>query len=341
MEIKSKPSVQAARLIVSKMYDLISIGDSTLDIFLELNEAQVLCDLDKENCIICFHYADKIPVNRITYVYAVGNAANNAIGSARLGLKAAIYTNIGDDTSGKEMLKVFEEEKVDLKYVITDKERGSNLSTVLNYKGERTILVYHEPRNYQLPEDFGPTKWIYYTSVAKNHEQLHQPLAEFVSNSRCNFAFNPGSYQLREGVEILKPLMKLTKVFIVNKDEAKGLVGESTDIKFLLEGLKKYCSGLVVITDGEKGSFVHNGNEFYVCPIFPAHKIEMTGAGDAYATAFLAVLFYGKTAQEAMLWGAINAASVIEKIGAREGLLTKEEIELKIARNPNFVAKEF
>ena len=80
MEIKSKPSVQAARLIVSKMYDLISIGDSTLDIFLELNEAQVLCDLDKENCIICFHYADKIPVNRITYVYAVGNAANNAIG---------------------------------------------------------------------------------------------------------------------------------------------------------------------------------------------------------------------------------------------------------------------
>ena len=44
------------------MYDIISLGDSTLDTFVQLNEAMVNCSINKASCQFCFNYADKIPV---------------------------------------------------------------------------------------------------------------------------------------------------------------------------------------------------------------------------------------------------------------------------------------
>lgn len=69
--------------------------------------------------------------------------------------------------------------------------------------------------------------------------------------------------------------------------------------------------------------------------------LKKTGAGDAYATAFIAALFYDKSIVEAMAWGAINSASVIEQIGPQAGLLRKEQVLTKIEENPAFRGKEF
>lgn len=325
------------------MYDIISIGDSTLDAFFDFDEeeAKVLCDLNKEDCIICFHYADKIPVKSFTRVPAAGNAANNAVGSARLGMKAAIYTILGKDEIGEDIANVFKSEGVDQKYLVWDDVHGSNVSVVFNYQGERTIFVYHQPRIYGWPAEFGPTKWIYYTSMGKEHHTLHEPLKNYVTSNPVNLVFNPGTWQLKEGLEVQKPLMQLSKVFILNKEEAEKLVGEIHGTKELLAAVKSFCGGIVVITDGDRGSYAFDGKKFYQCSIYPAKRIEMTGAGDSYATAFVAALFYGKEIPEAMAWGAINAASVIEQIGPQRGLLRKEQIMTKIEQNPDFRGKEF
>lgn len=325
------------------MYDIISIGDSTLDAFFDFDEeeAKVLCDLNREDCIICFHYADKIPVKSFTRVPAAGNAANNAVGSARLGMKAAIYTILGKDEIGEDIANVYKNEGVDQKYVIWDDVHGSNVSVVFNYMGERTIFVYHQPRIYGWPQDFGPTKWIYYTSMGKEHHTLHEPLKNYVTSNPVNLVFNPGTWQIKEGLETQKPLMALSKVFVVNKDEAEKLVGEIHGTKELLAAVKSFCGGTVVITDGDRGSYAFDGKKFYQCSIYPAKRIEMTGAGDSYATAFVAALYYDKEVPEAMAWGAINAASVIEQIGPQRGLLRKEQILTKIEGNRDFCGKEF
>lgn len=258
------------------MFDIISIGDSTLDVFfgLDTDDAQVLCELNKDDCIICFHYADKIPVKSFTRVPAAGNAANNAVGSSRLGMQTAIYTILGKDEIGEDIANAFKAEGIADKYLVWDDVHGSNVSIVLNYQGERTILVYHQPRIYGWPKDFGSTKWIYYTSVGKEHYTLHEPLENFVSSNSANLAFNPGSWQLKEGLETLKPIMKLSKVFAVNKDEAQRLVGEVDDIKKLLSQVKIHCGGIVLITDGDKGSYVTDGEKFYQLGLFPAHVVE-------------------------------------------------------------------
>jgi sugar/nucleoside kinase (ribokinase family) len=325
------------------MYDIISFGDSTLDAFFELDEkeARVLCDLNRENCIICLNYADKIPVKNFTRVPAAGNAANNAVGSARLGMKAAIYTILGKDEIGEDIANVFKNEGVDSKYIIWDDVHGSNVSVVINYQGERTILVYHQPRLYGWPPELGPTKWVYYTSMGKEHYVLHEPLINYVKSNSVNLSFNPGTYQLKEGLSVLEPIMQISSVFAVNKEEARELVGDIRDMKILLSEVKKHCKGIVVITDGAEGSYATDGQKFYKLGIFSCPRVEMTGAGDAYATGFVAALFYGKDMPSAMAWGSVNAASVIQKIGPQAGLLKKDELEKILSDHPEFVGKEF
>ena len=74
--------------------------------------------------------------------------------------------------------------------------------------------------------------------------------------------------------------------------------------------------------------------------IFPANLVEMTGAGDAYATGLTAGLFYGKDIKEAMRWGAANGAAVVEYIGPQAGLLTYDQMQKKLKENSETTAKE-
>lgn len=309
-------------------YDIISIGDTTLDVFLEvdLTDAKGRCELDNEKCLVCFPYGSKVPVKKMASVPAVGNAANNAIGSARLGLKAAIYTVTGSDRDSEDHKKVFEDEGVDTQFVVIEPDKRSNFSAVLNYGVERTIFVYHEDRKYDLPE-LPPSKWVYYTSVAKGHDILHKQVPDYVHSSGAKLGFNPGSYQLLEGVDKLKPILEVTDVLLLNREEAHKLVeGDIEDTKELIRKLKEAGPKIVVITDGRNGSFASfDGREFWHVGIpEDSPVVEMTGAGDAYSTGFLAAQIQEKDLPDCMIWGTMNATSVVQYVGAREGLLTQE-----------------
>ena len=317
-------------------YDLISIGDSTIDVFMDIDpsDAEALCKLDDNECLISFKYGAKIPVKSFTRIAAVGNAANNAIGSSRLGLKTAIYTMLGSDNEGREMKKIFEDEDVETKFIVTESEKRSNFSVVLNYSAERSIFVYHEERNYNLPE-LGETKWVYFTSVGKGHEALHQQIPDYIKKSGAKLGYNPGTHELKEGLNALIPVLQACEVVLVNREEAYELVGgDILDIKGLLLALKKTGVQIVVITDGRDGSYASiDGREVWFCPVpLESPVVERTGCGDAYSTGFLAALMQNKELPEAMLWGTMNATSVIQYIGAREGLLTPEGMRKTIEK---------
>lgn len=318
-----------------EQFDLISIGDSTVDLFMEIDveDAHTVCTLDNDRCVVCFNYGSKVPVKKLSRVSAVGNAANNTIGSSRLGLKTAIYTVIGSDGDSQEMKKIFEEEGVDISYVVMESGKKSNLSVVLNYNSERTIFVYHEDRNYNLP-NLPKAKWVYYTSVAKGHEILHKQVPEFIKKTGAKLAFNPGSYQLREGIGALAPILQVTEVLLLNREEAHFLVaGQIEDTKGLIAKLKEKGPQIVILTDGKNGSFASfDGREVWQVGIPSSPVLEMTGAGDAYSTGFLAALAQGKELAEAMVWGTMNATSVIQYIGAREGLLTPQKMQEFISK---------
>lgn len=47
------------------MFDLISVGDATIDNFVQIHDAEVKCNLNKTECLLCVEYGDKIAVDKL------------------------------------------------------------------------------------------------------------------------------------------------------------------------------------------------------------------------------------------------------------------------------------
>lgn len=327
------------------MFDLISIGDSVVDTFIPLEDAEI--GESKGQKKLMLRFGDKIPVGDAISMVA-GNAANNAVGSARLGLKTAIYTNVGDkgeEEYDQRIIAKFKLEKIDTRYVVHDKSLPSNHHIVLNFKGERTILIHHQPWEFHLP-DLDRSKRVYLTSMSPSYvnSNVIEQLINFLERNAAKLVYQPGTFQIKQGVKKQNRLLSLCELFIVNLEESKILLGhqvsEKIPVKKLLKGLADLGPKMVVITDGGKGSFGYDGEKYYQLGVFPAKLLEMTGAGDGFATGVLAGLFYGKDLSESMRWGAANGASVVEQIGPQAGLLTYNQMQDKLKINAKIIAKE-
>ncbi|KKR16024.1 MAG: hypothetical protein UT54_C0046G0013 [Candidatus Daviesbacteria bacterium GW2011_GWB1_39_5] len=326
------------------MFDLISVGDARIDNSVHLPKAHISCTINKERCEICLAYGGKIPIDSVK-VQPAGNSNNNAVAAAKLGLKTALYANIGEDANGKMILDHLKAAGVDTRYMVVNKGIPTEQSIVINYNGERTILVYHHPWDYTLP-DLDKTKWVYYSSVSFSFPKtsLVPQLENYIERIGGSLMYSPGTHQLKFGVKKHPRLLSLTRVLIVNYEEAKKILeidgGRKIDIKKLLSSLADLGPKNVVITDGKEGSYGFDGSSFFKIGLFPAELKEATGAGDAYATGFLAALFYGKDFSEAMRWGAANSAAVVEQCGPQEGLLSYNQMQEKLNKNSGIKAGE-
>lgn len=319
------------------MFDIISIGDATIDTFLFVHDVEIKKIGGQQKALI--NWGDKLPVDEF-YHSVAGNAANNAVGSARLGLNTAFYTVLAHDSGGREIVHKMEKEGVSIRYITKNDKHPTNASTVLSFKGERTIFVYHEHRKYQMP-NFVPSHWVYLTSLGEGFEKIYKDLAKFVDRYRINLGFNPGTFQLRAGPKANEVILRRTAVLSLNVEEAQSWVGDcGRDPEQLCRRLAKLGPQAVALTDGPQGAYSYSHEGFYFISEFPGKRVEATGAGDAFTTGYIAALFYGKSHAEALRWGSVNAVSVIGQVGPQAGLLTKHALEAKLKKARTFQPKK-
>ena len=327
-------------------FDLLSVGDATVDVFMTPTESETLCQLDDKECRICFAYGDKIPVRNLEFTIG-GNAANNSVGSSRLGLKSAIILTLGDDTIGKLIVEKLQKEGVDTNYVVQQPSTASNYSTIINYGGERTIFTYHAPRSYEFPVQLPVVPWVYLTSMGESYRPFYNHIVDWIrKNTQVKLAFNPGSWQIRAGVEGIKDVLNLTNLIFINRQEAEKFSGIADSIgkeRELLTSVNKLGPDVVVVTDATNGAYVFDGKRFLKCGVLPVDAYERTGAGDAFGTGFLSAVVKGKSLEEALIWGTLNSASVIGYVGAQKGLLKEDEMIdwLERAKSSGVKVEEF
>src|SRR3989344_2625259 len=323
-------------------FDVISIGDSTIDTFVKIHDATIECDINKQECRICLNYGGKIPVEDISHQVA-GNAANVSVGFATLGLKCAIYTHLGDDWQGDMIKDQLYAKGVSGDYIVFEDNKNSNLSVVITYQGERTILVYHQPWNYKLPK-LDSSTWVYFGSLSESftNSNIVDELYHYVDRAGVSLAFAPGTYQLKADIKRYRHFLEKCDLLILNMEEAKLVLGidksDKVEQKDVLSKLITLGPRLVVVTDAEHGSFASDGQKFLKAPVFPTKLVEKTGAGDAYACAFVTALIHNKSMEDAMIWGTVNASHVIQEIGAQNGLMSRVDIEEHRKTVPELVA---
>ena len=329
-----------ATLARMKRVDFLAVGDTVVDDFIRIKDAAAHCRLDNEGCELCVRFGDKVPFESSTVIYGVGNAANAAVSAARLGLSSGLLTHVGKDDNGERIIKRLKKEGISADGIKKQSNMPTNYHYVLWYESERTILVKHQAYAYEFPKNTPPAKALYLSSLAEEAgDAYYESIAEYLEkNPSTLFAFQPGTFQMKLGVARLKRLYARTDLFFCNKEEAARILTlpPSTPIKELLSGMRALGPKTVVITDGPAGAYADDGTNALFVPMYPdtSAPFERTGAGDAFASTVASALVLGNSLEEALLWGPINSMSVVQKVGAQEGLLARSELQKLLTQAP-------
>ncbi|HSX46665.1 MAG TPA: carbohydrate kinase family protein [Patescibacteria group bacterium] len=327
--------------------DVLSIGDVVTDAFIKLLDDRAYTFENEHGKFLAMPYGLKVPFDHAEVIEAVGNASNAAVSFAKLGLHSGLVSNVGGDSHGRDIIQALHDKKVDSRFVIINPNKLSNYHYVLWYKDERTILIKHEEYDYHWPRfrSIDIPKWAYFSSISKNAlDSYHDLVADWLAeNKDVKFAFQPGTFQLEAGVERLKRLYERCEVLILNREEAVQVTkGNYDDLHSLLDTLHGYGPSIVCITDGPAGAYASDGTQRLKMPPYPdpAPPFERTGAGDAFASTFVAALIHGNNIEGALQWAPINSMNVVQHTGAQAGLLTEQEIGDYLKKAPDWYKAE-
>lgn len=310
-------------------YDILSLGPARMDCFVKLPDVDVeeVCNIDRKRCVIELGFGEKIGVRGIDFAIG-GNTGNNAVGLTRLGHKAAMVGSMGDSWTDERAIVELQKEGIDTQFIKIVPGK-SGFGVIINYQEERTILSYYPVAadGFRVNEDT-KADWVYLTTAGEDFERFYHEAVDWAVNHGAKIAFNPGSRQIKMGVEKLIFAYRNAQVLFVNREEAAKLLGlEVTDIKALLAGLQKLGPRIVVITDGPAGTYAFDASKFWHMPIVEAPVVERTGAGDAFGSGFLAAYMQDKSLEECLKWGTVNSASVLGHVGPQAGLLTTSKMQ--------------
>src|SRR3989344_8035829 len=124
-------------------FDVVCVGSASVDVFVLLENLKKF-NYDKfSNCIV-FPLGEKIPVDEHKFSLG-GNACNVSVGLSRLGQRASLVAEVGNDEFAEKIVNTLKKEGVDLAYLKRDGKKTPYFNIVLTYEGDRTILSEKNP----------------------------------------------------------------------------------------------------------------------------------------------------------------------------------------------------
>src|SRR3989338_7188345 len=280
------------------MYDVVTIGSATRDVFVIPGEFEIEEGAKyKTGKAVCFSLGSKIDVPEIYYKTG-GSAINAAVTFARQGLKTACLAKIGNDSRGQSIRDRLKETGVSDELVVVDKKRLTGYSIILTAEGNRTVLVHRGSTEYLCREEGIPlknlkqTKWFYISHLGGESSNIFSPLIQFASENGIKVALNPGSTQLKMG-EKLYPYLDNT------------------------------VRGFLIMTKGSDGFTACDNKSTYRAGVLKEPKyVDRTGAGDAFGSGTVSAIIKEQSLDTALETGSANATGVLAEWGANEGLLS-------------------
>lgn len=317
------------------MYDVITLGSATIDVFADTaSELIKIKTPEKEEELIAYPAGSKILIKNLTFLSG-GGGTNAAVSLARLGHNVGFLGKVGKDERGEIILKELGKEKVD--FLGTKCGEGSGYSIILDtLEGDRTILVYKGANDNLSFNEINlrklKTKWFYFSSMINESYNTLERLAEFAGHNNIKILFNPSSYLANKGLQHLRKILEKSYILVLNKEEAGMIIGEY-NIEVMMKELGLF-SKIVVVTDGKEGAHAYDGKKYYSIKSHKIKVVESTGAGDAFASAFLSGMIKKNDVTFALKMGLANAESTLNYKGAKQGLLKWNELKKVMKKEP-------
>ncbi|NUM25291.1 MAG: carbohydrate kinase family protein [Candidatus Buchananbacteria bacterium] len=332
-------------------FDIITIGGAIKDFTLYTNQGKVFNTPQNLTAqkMLAFEYGAKFLIKDVSLNFG-GGASNAAVALAKLNLKTAIITHLGNDEISREVSANLKQHKVSTDLITFDRLNPTGFSFIIAVDKKEREHVAFSCRNSDEYLKITPaslakvkTDWFYITSLyGKNWQTNLKAVFKFARDNNIKVAWNPGTQQLQAGKRIIGEFIKQTTVLVLNKDEAIELVLSGIKLGkkspnylnrhvYLLNILQEWGPKIVVITDGAKGAWAYDGKKIYHQKVVKAKIIDTTGVGDAFGSSFVSGLIkHHFNISKALRRGAINSSAVTKEIGAQNGLLTEKKLLEKL-----------
>ncbi len=301
------------------MYDLLSIGNISVDFYYQGNS------LTRKGNRFFLAVGGKYFVDRF-YEGVGGGGANVAIGVRRNGFKTAVLGKIGRNEFKIIILNKLKKAGVD-SVLCQEEDNYFNISSILlTESGERTVINFDTP-GQSLFEDkknisrLLEAKSVYFGNLPDVSLTERIEIIKLLRKKNILTFVNLGVSDCQRPVDQICQFLKYTDILILNSHEFSELIKKPYEEivfkKNVLKNIDCLKNKLVIITDGEKGSYGYLDNQVFFEKAFKLESIvDTTGAGDAYTSGFISEYLKSKDIKKSMSKGSSYALKILSKIGA-------------------------
>jgi ribokinase len=261
-----------------------------------------------------------------------GKGANQAAAAALLGASVAFLGRVGDDEFGEPLVQALQEKGIDTSLV----ERASGNSTgaafiTVTPDGENAITVAPGANRSLTPEDVDAAA----DAIGDARVFVAQMEIPVQSVLRAvEVAAEQGTralVNLAPTFEVPQELLEKLDPLVVNEHEAAFLLGREVEgVDGALSAAPELLSSgprSAVITIGEDGAVLADGESVDHLPAPEVEVVDTTGAGDAFVGALATQLARGASLREAVAYAVRAGAAAVTKEGAQGALPTPDVVE--------------
>ncbi|MFA5755148.1 MAG: carbohydrate kinase family protein [Candidatus Paceibacterota bacterium] len=315
------------------MFEIITFGSSTWDIFLKIPENQLIKSQDfPSGAAVAFNLGSKIDLENMYFSFG-GGGVNSAFTFLNQGFNVAYCGSVGKDIPGKEIVNLLKESGIGTD-LIQEADSPTNNSVILNTsENERTVLAYRGASEMLDMEEvywshIDSPLWFYIAPLSGKLSKSTEEIINFAKKNKIKVAINLGNSQISLGKEKLTAILKKVDVVLLNLEEASLLTCiNSNDEAGIMRELNNIHNGTNVVTKGDQGVLVSDKEILFDAFSCKVKVVDKTGAGDAFGAGFISGLIKSNyDIESGIRRGIANATSCIKVKGSINGLLKAEEI---------------
>jgi ribokinase len=261
-----------------------------------------------------------------------GKGSNQAIGARRLGAEVNFLTCVGPDDFGQAARALWTREGVGIDHVKTGTKRTMVGFILVEPGGENRIAIAPGALNELSASDvqaFAPC--IERADLCLTGLEI--PLEAVIATLRvARRAGVPTLFNPAPAVPLPDDVWPMVDYLTPNRGEASVLLGgqaESLPIGSLIEGLRRFFDGALVITLGANGAAFSAPGAVTAAlsePATPARVVDTTGAGDAFNSALAVAIADGRPLPEAVAFANAAGAYAVSVLGVIDGLPRREQL---------------
>ena len=314
---------------MDKPFDLLCIGMALVD--------SIIKGFDSEPVSASGYRAESGSLN------VGGEAVNEAMAAAKLGMKTGILCSLGEDAAGDMIVGALSRCGVDCSRILRAEDHPTPVTTMfVNADGTRKSITNRAHRYNFHPERytacFSDARALILGSLFRapfdDPEIILAVLRAAKASGQTVFADTKLPNFRFFGLDELKACLPLIDYITPNEDEARYYSGkerpEDMADHFLGYGVRN-----VIIKLGGKGCLFKSAGEQIRLPACAIQAVDATGAGDNFVAGFASEILRGASHRDALRFANACGAICTTAVGASTALRSREQVLRYMAAAPD------